>query len=87
MATFVWPLLGIHQLLVEEKGRLLDECSLRMEAAIAEGVLRQDLFYRLAVIRIELPPEGGTRRIVFEAAPEELLRAFGAVRVASPPVE
>ena len=33
--TFVWPLLGIHQLLEEEKGRLLDACSLRMEAAIA----------------------------------------------------
>ncbi len=33
--TFVWPLLGIHRLLEEEKGRLLDECSLRIEAAIA----------------------------------------------------
>lgn len=36
IATFVWPLLGIHRLLVEEKGRLLDECSLRLEAIIAE---------------------------------------------------
>lgn len=32
--TFFWPLLGIHRLLEEEKGRLLDECSLRIEAAI-----------------------------------------------------
>ena len=36
LASFVWPLLGVHQLLVEEKGRLLDEGSLRLEAAIAE---------------------------------------------------
>lgn len=36
IATFVWPLLGIHRLLVEEKGHLLDECSIRLEAAIAE---------------------------------------------------
>lgn len=42
LATFVWPLLGIHRLLVEEKGRLLDECSLRLEAAIAELHLRVD---------------------------------------------
>jgi hypothetical protein len=33
--TFSWALLGIHRLLEEEKARLLDECSLRMEAAIA----------------------------------------------------
>jgi hypothetical protein len=42
IATFVWPLLGIHRLLVEEKGRLLDECSLRLEATIAELHRRVD---------------------------------------------
>jgi hypothetical protein len=34
-AAFIWPLLGIHRLLEEEKGRLLDECSVRIETAIA----------------------------------------------------
>jgi hypothetical protein len=42
IATFVWPLLGIHRLLVQEKGRLLDECSLRLEATIAELHQRVD---------------------------------------------
>jgi hypothetical protein len=42
IVTFVWPLLGIHRLLVEEKGRLLDECSLRLEAIIAELHQRVD---------------------------------------------
>jgi hypothetical protein len=43
VAAFVWPLLGIHRLLSEEKGRLLDECSLRLEATIAELHQRLDL--------------------------------------------
>jgi hypothetical protein len=34
-ATFLWPLVGVHRLLEEEKGQLLDECSLRIESAIA----------------------------------------------------
>jgi hypothetical protein len=42
VSTFVWPLLGIHRLLVGEKGRLLDECSLRLEAAITELHRRVD---------------------------------------------
>ena len=42
LATFVWPVLGIHRLLVEEKGRLLDEGSLRLEAAIVELHQRVD---------------------------------------------
>ena len=41
-AAFIWPLLGIHRLLEEGKGRLLDECSLRLEAAIAELHRRVD---------------------------------------------
>jgi hypothetical protein len=41
-AAFIWPLLGIHRLLEEEKGRLLDECSLRLEAAIGELHRRVD---------------------------------------------
>ena len=36
VATFAWPLLGIHRLLAEEKGRLLDENSLLLEAKIVE---------------------------------------------------
>jgi hypothetical protein len=36
VVTFVWPLLGIHRRLVEEKQRLLRECSQRLEATIAE---------------------------------------------------
>ncbi len=36
VVTFVWPLLGIHRRLVEEKQRLLRECSKRLEATIAE---------------------------------------------------
>jgi hypothetical protein len=36
VATFAWPLLGIHRLLVEEKGRLLDENSLLLEAKLVE---------------------------------------------------
>jgi predicted secreted protein len=34
--TFLWPLLGIHRRLVEEKQRLLRECSQRLAATIAE---------------------------------------------------
>ena len=34
LATFLWPLLGVHRLLEEAKGQLLDECSLRIESAI-----------------------------------------------------
>ena len=41
-AAFVWPLLGIHRLLEEEKGRLLDECAVRIESAIAELHRRVD---------------------------------------------
>lgn len=41
-AAFIWPLLGIHRLLEEEKGRLLDECSVRIEATIAELHRRVD---------------------------------------------
>jgi hypothetical protein len=42
VAAFVWPLLGVHRLLVEEKGRMLDEASLRLEAAIVELRQRMD---------------------------------------------
>ena len=42
LAAFIWPLLGIHRLLEGEKGRLLDECSVRIEAAIAELHRRVD---------------------------------------------
>jgi uncharacterized membrane protein len=42
VAAFVWPLLGVHRLLVEEKGRMLDEASLRLEAAIVELHQRMD---------------------------------------------
>ena len=42
IVAFVWPLLGIHRLLEEEKGRLLDECSVRIEVAIAELHRRVD---------------------------------------------
>jgi hypothetical protein len=42
IATFVWPLLGIHRLLAQEKGRLLDGCSLRLEAITAELHRRVD---------------------------------------------
>ena len=41
-ASFVWPLLGLHRLLVEEQERLLGEASLRFEAAIAELHQRMD---------------------------------------------
>jgi hypothetical protein len=34
--TFVWPLLGVHNLLVEEKGRLLSDCAQRQEVAITK---------------------------------------------------
>ena len=42
LATFVWPLLGIHRLLVDEKGRLIDECSIRLEATLADLHQRLD---------------------------------------------
>ena len=42
IATFAWPLLGIHRRLVEEKERLLDEGSQRLEATIAELHRRVD---------------------------------------------
>lgn len=34
--TFIWPLLGVHNLLVEEKNRVLAETSRQLEATIAE---------------------------------------------------
>jgi len=40
--TFVWPLLGIHRRLVEEKQRLIRECSQRLAATIAELHSRVD---------------------------------------------
>jgi hypothetical protein len=36
LATFIWPLLGVHRLLAAEKVRLLDETALHFEAAIAK---------------------------------------------------
>lgn len=39
---FVWPLLGIHRLLADEKERLLAESAQRLEAAIAELYARMD---------------------------------------------
>jgi DNA-binding NtrC family response regulator len=36
--------------------RFIAATNRNVEQAVADGVLRQDLFYRLAVIRIELPP-------------------------------
>jgi hypothetical protein len=42
LASFVWPLLGLHRLLDEEKERLLGEASLRFEAAIVELHQRMD---------------------------------------------
>jgi hypothetical protein len=36
VAIFVWPVLGLHRLMVEEKQRLMDEPSVRLEAAISE---------------------------------------------------
>ncbi len=42
LAAFIWPVLGIHRLLAQEKGRLLDESSLRLEAALVELHRRMD---------------------------------------------
>jgi hypothetical protein len=42
IVVFVWPLLGIHRLLGEEKERLLNECSLRFEAGILDLHRRMD---------------------------------------------
>ena len=36
LVVFAWPLWGIHRLLREEKARLLDECALQLEDAIAD---------------------------------------------------
>jgi hypothetical protein len=41
-STFAWPLFGIHRLLVEEKGWLLDGCSLRLETVIDDLHQRVD---------------------------------------------
>jgi hypothetical protein len=42
LASFVWPLLGLHRLLVEEKERLLGEIALRSETAMVELLQRVD---------------------------------------------
>jgi hypothetical protein len=42
LAIFVWPLLGIHRLLAEAQERLIDECSMRLEATLAELHQRVD---------------------------------------------
>ena len=36
VVAFVWPLTGIHRLLSDEKGRLLDEAAQRFEATVSE---------------------------------------------------
>ncbi len=41
-ATFIWPMLGVHRLMSDEKERLLDEVAIRFEAAIAELHRRMD---------------------------------------------
>ena len=62
LATFAWPFLGVHRLLVEEKERLLGEASLRFEAAMVElhqrvdsGNLREmdDVYKAIAGLEIE----------------------------------
>jgi DNA-binding NtrC family response regulator len=40
---------------VEVEARILASCEPRIEDMVAAGVLRQDLFYRLNVVRLELP--------------------------------
>ena len=42
IVAFVWPMLGIHLLLVEEKGRRLDEIALRLRAAAVDLHRRVD---------------------------------------------
>ncbi len=42
LVAFAWPLLGIHRLLSDEKTKLLDECALRLEDAIADLHRRMD---------------------------------------------
>ena len=42
VVTFVWPLLGVHNLLVDEKNRLMTETSKRLEATIADLHQRLD---------------------------------------------
>jgi hypothetical protein len=41
-ANFIWPLLGIHKLLAEEKDKILSEASRRMQAAINDLDTRMD---------------------------------------------
>ncbi|HKK08253.1 MAG TPA: sigma 54-interacting transcriptional regulator, partial [Gemmatimonadota bacterium] len=53
---------------VRVKARLVAATNRDLESAVAGGEFRPDLFYRLAVIRIEVPPlrdrEGDVRRLV-----------------------
>jgi hypothetical protein len=36
LVTFAWPFVGVHQLLVREKERVLDAAGLRLEATVAD---------------------------------------------------
>lgn len=42
LGVFIWPLLGVHRLLVKEKTHLLDETALRFEATIVDLHRRVD---------------------------------------------
>ncbi len=47
--------------------RLLTATNIDLEAAVKEGRFREDLFYRLNVIQIEIPPFASVRKILADS--------------------
>ena len=79
LAIFVWPLLGIHQLLVNEKERLLEEGSQRLEAATVElhqrvdrGELEGMMDLNMAIGALEIEHQALSRIPTWPWQPETL---------------
>ena len=79
VAIFVWPVLGIHRLLVNEKERLLEECSQRLEAATVElhqrvdgGQLEGMMDLNMAIGGLEIEHQAVSRIPTWPWQPETL---------------
>jgi hypothetical protein len=79
LATFIWPQLGIHGLQVEEKDRLLEEVSARLEAVMRKihrdvdsGNLENMIELNMTLVTLELELNAVERIKTWPWQPETL---------------